>query len=265
MANAIACGTSGYPEADLDRVLLGLAKAGFHYVELAATPSAKARIKPEEMSAADIQNFRAKLASYGLTPISVSGHSNLATPEGVSQFKARIDFAAALEVGIINTGTGHTSNTEEEDRFFELMTSDVIPFAQARGVKVALETHGGLTGTAEDCLKTLERLNSPQVGINYDPANVIYYRGVRPEQDLPLIAAQVIHFHLKDQRGGQGLLTFPVLGEGEIDFAQLRDTLAQVGYQGPYSAELELHEPLTPAGEDEARLRTRQYMEKLLA
>src|SRR5262249_11307012 len=158
-------------------------------------------------------------------PVSVSGHSDLAKPEGVAFFKTRIDFAAALEVGIINTGVGHPANAAEEDDFFRMMKAEVIPFAQARGVKIALETHGGLTGTAPDCLKTLERLDSPQVGINYDPANVIYYRGVRPEQDLPLIASQVIHVHWKDQLGGQGKLVFPVLGEGDVDFPLLRDIL----------------------------------------
>src|SRR6476620_11789499 len=116
MANEIACGTGGYAGYDLDRVLLGLSKAGFHFVELSVIPSPKSRIKPEEMTADDIKRFRSKLAGYDLTPVSVSGHSDLAQPEGVAFFKARIAFAAALEVAIINTGTGHTSSTEEEDR-----------------------------------------------------------------------------------------------------------------------------------------------------
>jgi L-ribulose-5-phosphate 3-epimerase len=145
------------------------------------------------------------------------------------------------------------------------MKDDVIPHAQARGIKIALETHGGLTGTAQDCLRTLERLGSDQVGINYDPANVSYYRGVRPEQDIEQIAAHVIHVHLKGKIGGEGSLTFPVLGEGEIDFPHLIKTLAGVGYQGPYSAELELEGPLTVEEEDDARVRTRRYMEQLLS
>jgi sugar phosphate isomerase/epimerase len=245
-------------------VLLGLSRAGFSYVELSVIPSSKSRILPEQMSADDVKRLQAQLAFYGLTPVSLSGHSDLARPEGVEHFKTRIDFAATLGVEIVNTGTGHTTNSEEEDRFFALMKDDVILHAQARGVKIALETHGGLTGTAQDCLRTLEKLGSDQVGINYDPANVIYYRGVRPEQDIAQIAAHVIHVHLKDKRGGQGTLEFPVLGEGEIDFPHLIKTLAGAGYKGPYSAELELEGPLTVEEEDEARIRTRQYMELLI-
>lgn len=264
MENKIACASGGYAGQDLDRVLLGLAKAGFSYVELSVTPSPKSRILPEQMSSDDVKRLQAQLAGYGLTPVSISGHSDLARPEGVEYFKTRIDFAAALGVNIVNTGTGHTTNSEEEDRFFTLMKDDVIPHAQARGVKIALETHGGLTGTAQDCLRTLERLGSDQIGINYDPANVVYYRGVRPEQDIEQIAAHVIHVHLKDKRGGQGILEFPVLGQGEINFPHLLEVLADVGYQGPYSAELELEGPLTAEEEDEARVRTRQYMELLV-
>jgi sugar phosphate isomerase/epimerase len=250
---------------DLDRVLLGLSTAGFRYVELFVIPSPKSRIIPEQMSQDDVKRLRSQLAGYSLTPVSISAHSDLARPEGVSHFKARIDFAAALEVEIVNTGTGHTESSADEEQFVALMKDEVIPYAKARNVKIALETHGGMTGTAQDCLRTLGRLDSAQVGINYDPANVIYYRGVRPEQDIAQIAAHIIHVHMKDQRGGQGVADFPPLGEGEIDFARLLEILARAGYRGPISAELELKGTLTAEAEDEVRRRSHQFMEQLIA
>ena len=264
MDNKIACTTGGYGNCDLDRVLLGLATAGFGYVELGVTPSAKRRISPEQMDAAAIRDFQAKLAHYALTPVSVSGHSDLAQPAGVEHFKTRIDFAVALGVTIINTGTGHTVSPADEARFFAHMTETIIPYAAARGVKIALETHGGLTGTAEDCWQTLQKLDSAWVGINYDPANVLYYRGVRPEIDLHKIAPHVIHFHLKDQHGGQNVDDFPPLGEGDIDFAVLVDELRQVNYTGPFSIELETKGINDPATEDEIRRNCRQFTEKLI-
>jgi sugar phosphate isomerase/epimerase len=265
MNNPIACTTGGYPGHDLDRVLLGLSKAGFRHVELSAIPSPRSRIIPEQMNADDIRRFQEKLAGYGLTPVSVSGHADLAQPEGVAQFKARIEFAAALGVRIINTGTGHTPARADEDRFFTFMKNDLLPYAADRGVTIALETHGGLTGTAEDCLKTLHRLDSTGVGINYDPANVIYYRGVRPETDIVKLAPHVIHVHVKDQRGGQGVDDFPLPGTGEIDFAVIIAVLAQAGYAGPLSVELELKQVGNTVEEDEIRLHCRQFVEQLVA
>ena len=265
MNNPIACTTGGYPGSDLERVLQGISGAGFRSVELSAIPSPRSRIIPEQMSASDLQQFQTRLAGLSLTPVSVSGHADLAQSQGVAQFKRRIEFAAALGVGIVNTGTGHTNTAEDEERFFHWMQSEVIPFAAAHQVKIALETHGGLTGTADDCLKTLERLASPWVGINYDPANVIYYRGVRPESDIRKVAAHVIHVHLKDQHGGQGVDEFPPLGEGDIDFGAIVNTLNEVGYRGPYSVELEVKNVAGPAEEDALRRQCYQFVERLLA
>jgi sugar phosphate isomerase/epimerase len=144
MENKIACATGGYAGHYLDRVLQGLSAAGFRYVELSVIPSPHSRIIPEQMSDHDVKQLRTQLAGYGLTPVSISGHSDLARQEGVDHFKRRLDLAAALEVDIVNTGTGHTSSADEEDRFFAFMKDEVIPYAHARGVKIALETHGGL-------------------------------------------------------------------------------------------------------------------------
>jgi|YNPNPStandDraft_1061719.scaffolds.fasta_scaffold74342_2 L-ribulose-5-phosphate 3-epimerase len=264
MYSVIACGTTGYPGCGLDRVFAGLASAGFRYVELAAIPSPQARIPVEAMDAAQIQGLRNQLASHGLTAVSLSGHSDLIQPEGVAHLKARIDFAAALGVTIVNTGAGHAESKADEERFFAHMTQEIIPYAAARGVKIALETHGGLTGTAEDCLRTLDRLGSPWVGINYDPANVIYYRGVRPEEDIVRVAAHVIHVHLKDKRGDRGVYDFPLLGEGTIDFRALVATLRVAGYQGPYSAEIEVEGGPSPEEQDQMRRRTYEFMAQLL-
>src|SRR5215207_730350 len=71
MENKLACASGGYAGLDLDRVLSGISNAGFRYVELSATPSAKARISPEQMSDEDVKQFQAKLAGYGLTPVSI--------------------------------------------------------------------------------------------------------------------------------------------------------------------------------------------------
>jgi L-ribulose-5-phosphate 3-epimerase len=260
--NPIAATTGGYPGSGLDRVLLGLSRAGFRSVELFAIPGPDPRIPVERMSADDVAALRRTLAAHGLEPVSVSAHSDLAAPEGVRSFMARIAFAQALGVGIVNTGTTHGDSREETERFF-LNMEEIIPFAQGLGVRIALETHGGLTGTAQDCLRTLDRLGSDQVGINYDTANVIYYRGVRPEEDIGTIAPRIIHVHLKDKRGGRLVEDFPPLGQGTIDFAAVIAVLRKADYRGPISAEVELR---APSAEDEDRLmtRTREFMEDLL-
>lgn len=263
MDDGIACTTGGYRASSLTRVYAGLSSAGFRHVELTAVPGPKARIVPERMGPAEVEEIRKSLDAHRLRPVSMSGHCDLASLDGVRLFKARIDLAAQLGVTIINTGTSHDATPEAEERFFMNM-QDVVPYARARGIRIALETHGGLTGTASDCLRTLDRLGSEWVGINYDTANVIYYRGVRPEQDLAKVASQVIHVHLKDHRGGKRVLDFPPLGRGDIDFEAVVSTLKAAGDRGPYSAEIEFDRDLTPVDEDRAMAETFRFMQRLV-
>ena len=262
MNNKIACTTGGYQGQGLDRVFLGLSKAGFEYAELTAMPSASPRIPVDGMSEADVRALRDTMASYGLAPASISGHSDLGTEDGRRLFARRLEFAHQIGVDIVNTGAAHGDSAPEVEQFYANMR-ELVPLAQDLGIKIALETHGGMTGTAEDCLRTLDRIGSDVVGINYDTANVIYYRDVRPEEDIQLIAPRVTHVHLKDKRGGQMVWDFPPLGQGTIDFAAIVGTLTAVGYEGVYSAEVEFE---AESAEEEDRLLAgvREFMAALL-
>jgi L-ribulose-5-phosphate 3-epimerase len=268
MSNEIACTTGGYPGMDLSRVFEGLSKAGFRYVELTALPESQARIAPEHMTPEDVQALRRLMATYELTPISLSGHCDLSTFEGVELFKARIDLASELGIRIINTVTTFSESPKavEVERFFTNMWG-IIPYARERGVRIALETHGGLTATTDECLRTLERLGSDWVGINYDTANVIFFQGVRPEEDIVQIAPYVIHVHLKDSLGQEGVDDYPPLGQGNIDFKRIISVLDAAGYTGPYSAEIEFMDVYVfePQEEDLVMRHTFQFMSKLLA
>ena len=58
------------------------------------------------------------------------------------------------------------------------------------------------------------------------------------------------HFHLKDQRGGKGVLDFPVLGEGELDLPSILRDLAGSGFSGPVSMEIEFTDYEYPPWEE---------------
>lgn len=234
----ICAKTDGYAGEPNARLLTAIAAAGFRYVELDAGVSPHARYLPTQFDAAGVATVLAELQAYGLTPVSVAGHADLDTPVGVEALRQRIAFAVAVGARIVTTGTGHTEAPAAAERFFALAPTWIAD-AEAQGVTIALESHGGLTGTGAAARQTIERLASPWVRVNYDPANVIYYAGLRPEPDLPLVAPYVAHVHVKDSAGQRGAWDFPTPGQGTIDFASLFRTLRAVGYAGPYSAELE--------------------------
>ena len=111
----------------------------------------------------------------------------------------------------------------------------------------------------------MQRIGSESIKINYDTANVIFYSGLRPEEDIHFAAANVAHVHLKDKLGGKQVCNFPGLGQGDIDFTRIFDTLEQAGYQGPFSIEIELTHETERNGEliDKAFVDSLAYLRKL--
>ncbi len=108
------------------------------------------------------------------------------------------------------------------------------------GVALAMETHPNLCQNGDEMRETMEAIDHPYVGVNYDCANVYYYnRDVTAAGEIAKVAQWVKSVHLKDTDGGFESIHFPVLGEGVVDFAAVFATLAGVGFHGPYTLELE--------------------------
>lgn len=235
----IGCSTNCYHGFDLDTALKGIADAGFEYVELTSVIDYTEHVMPERMTGEDRETLITKLKKYGLSPISLSGHSNLASREGVESFKRRLDFAKDVGITVVNTGPGDVEDSAGRKRFFDFV-SEVADYAAATGVTVALETHGELMGSGKASAEIIRTINSPWILINYDTGNVIFYGGVRPEEDIRFALPYLAHIHLKDKRGGTKVWDFPPLGAGEVDFPAIFKILSEEGYEGPISVEIEV-------------------------
>jgi sugar phosphate isomerase/epimerase len=239
ITNPIGCSTNCYHGFDLTSALRGIADAGFHHVELASVRDYTEHVMPEEMSARDMERLRDMLKDYGLCPMSISGHSNLSSPEGVDNFKRRVDMAKQLGATVVNTGPGEVESPGGAEAFFHNMR-DVAHYAGQAGVTVALETHGELMGSGSTAASVIERIDSPWVRINYDTGNVIFYGGVTPGDDIGAALPYLAHIHLKDKRGGKKVWDFPPLGRGVVDFPALFSLLVREHYTGPISVEIEV-------------------------
>lgn len=87
-----------------------------------------------------------------------------------------------------------------------------------RGISVALETG---QETAATLVEMLDDLAHPNVGVNFDPANMILYAMGDPVEALRLLASRVTQIHLKDARTSKTPGTWgeevPV-GDGAVDW-----------------------------------------------
>jgi L-ribulose-5-phosphate 3-epimerase len=194
---------------------------------------------PLDATDAQIDEIKAKLNRLGLQIASLSGHSDLTTEHGVEVGKQAIDLCTRLGTSILVTAIGgHYSEDENKDAFMRHI-HDLADYAAARGITVGLEVHGDIMATGAISVPLIQEIGRPNVGINYDTANCVFYGGVQAVDDLKATLPYLVHVHLKDKIGGEREWNFPAVGEGEVDFAQVLKILDEGGYRGPLSVEIE--------------------------
>ena len=222
----------------LEEALRGLAEAGFENVEIGAVKGFLEHLDPDDLGAKQIAETRELLDRNGLRVVSMSGHAQLHTVEGARRLTNVLNAGRELGIVALNTFTGD-AETDEEVEAFLVNARTIADEAQAAGIRLCIETDSNLMPTAEIGRSVLERLGHEWVGINYDPGNVVYYAGARPEDDIGFALPFLGHVHLKDKRGGEGVLDFPAPGEGDLDLPSLLAAIEGSGFAGPVSMEIE--------------------------
>lgn len=222
----------------LEEALRGLAEAGFENVEIGAVKGFLEHLDPDDLGPAAVDATRALLDRHGLRVVSMSGHAQVHTEEGLGRLRRVLAAGRELGILVLNTFTGDAETPEERRAFVENVRR-LAEEARAAEIRLCLETDSNLLPTARAGVALLDEIGDDWIEINYDPGNVVYYTGARPEADLKEALGRIGHFHLKDQRGGKGVLDFPPLGDGEIDVAALLADLRASGFSGPVSMEIE--------------------------
>jgi L-ribulose-5-phosphate 3-epimerase len=235
MANPLAGHTNTYHTYGFEEALEGISSAGYKYVELSAVPGWTEHVDLDTPP----QEVRRKLERYGLEAVSLSGHSDLTTREGLEHGLKAVRWAADYGLPIMNTAVGGHQSADENESAFLQNIGELADAAESAGVVVALEIHGDIMASSDVTIPLLEKVDRDSVKVNYDTANVEYYSGEQAVDDLPKIAPYLAHVHLKDTVGGKGVWNFPAIGDGTVDFGRVLQILRDAGYDGPYSVELE--------------------------
>ncbi len=245
MENPLAGHTNSYHTYSFEEALTGIANAGFAHVELTAVPD-----WTDHVVLNGTDEVKRMLDGYGLTPVSLSGHSDLTTRDGLDHGVKAVRWAARYGIPIVNTAVGGHASQEESESGFLANIDELADAAEAEGIVVALEIHGDIMASGEKTVPLLEKIGRESIKVNYDTANCEYYGGVKAVDDIPKIAPYLAHVHLKETTGGKGVWNFPAVGEGSVDFAGVLRVLDEAGYTGPYAVEIEFQgEPWPPLEE----------------
>jgi sugar phosphate isomerase/epimerase len=105
--------------------------------------------------------------------------------------------------------------------------------------------------TADLLRATLDELGSPNLKVNFDPANMLLYDMGDPIRAVEILGPDIQSVHVKDARrpkvSGQWGEEVP-LGKGNVNIKKFIDALKQNGFRGPLIVEREV-------GDQAARLR----------
>lgn len=96
------------------------------------------------------------------------------------------------------------------------------------------ENHDGASLRPEVCREILQRVDRPNIRMNFDPIN-FERAGVNCRGALDMLHAFVGHVHLKGLEHGE----FCEFGVGDVDLTPVLQSLESYGYRGGFSVEYE--------------------------
>jgi sugar phosphate isomerase/epimerase len=158
----------------------------------------------------------------------------------LTHVRAGIELTARLHVPFMTFHAGFIS--EDDPELFSKMVERITTIANigaANGVTVLMETG---QETADDLAAFVTKINHQNLGINFDPANMILYGKGDPIDALRKLAAWIKHIHIKDALKAEmpGEWGSEVAwGCGDVDTDAFVQTLNDIGYTGCLAVERE--------------------------
>jgi sugar phosphate isomerase/epimerase len=161
--------------------------------------------------------------------------------ENWENIQTTAELAAKLKLKLVTFHSGFLPHEESDPAFTSLLNRLrlVADIFAAKGIDLGLETGQETAATLQSFLVKLGRIN---VGVNFDPANMILYDKGNPIESLRTLAPWLKQCHVKDAVKTRVPGTWGdevVVGTGEVDWKAFFQTLEDVKYSGHCSIERE--------------------------
>ena len=212
------------------------------------------QMESEELSY--LNKLKRHAFSKGVALISLSIHQDFVSPdeaerqEAIKHTKHCIDLAYQMGIPSIRLNSGRWNTIEsfdelmanrgveaplagytEDDAFRWCIDSikQCLPYAEEKGVLLALENHWGLTSTPEGLLRIRKAIDSPWLSILLDTGNFLE----DPYDKLAQVAPYASFVQAKTYYGGGEWYTL------DLDYERIIQLLRDANYQGYISIEFE--------------------------
>ncbi|MGR5448855.1 sugar phosphate isomerase/epimerase family protein [Vibrio sp. PNB22_2_2] len=232
----LAINTAIFDGHDLKTSLKTIESLGVNQVEFAFNQGYVGSLDSDMFSENHAQYLLSLLEKEQLTTQALGCTMNLASPSAIEDFMMRIDFAHALGVTYLNTCTGPIA-----DRHIIVENLKILAgYAKDKGCVICIENGGdhnfNAFASAHDGVRILSEVDNSALALNFDPGNsVSLVPNLSPSEEAQIALPFCRHFHVKDVQVHDDKFTFPVLGEGVINYQPIMQSLAS--RQIPFSIE----------------------------
>ena len=128
-----------------------------------------------------------------------------------------------------------TTYEQAWERSQTVIRERILPVAEKQEVVVAVEeVWNKFLLTARDFCQYIDEFKHPLVRAYFDVGNVVHY--AVPQHWIRQIGDRLAKLHLKDYTRSDGFVN---LGEGVVNWPEIRKALDEVGYRGEATVELE--------------------------
>jgi len=152
------------------------------------------------------------------------------------------DLAAELGIEVIQAHIGFIPEDRNNPDYkgLVIVLQKIADYCKENNQSFALETGQEKALVLSKFIEDVNRLN---IGVNFDPANMLLYDADDPIKALDVLGKYVIGVHCKDgkrpERKGELGKEYP-LGEGDVGIENFIEKLKKIGYTGPLTIEREI-------------------------
>ena len=270
------CDTMNYEEM-IDLV----SEAGLECVEVACWPAGKAQRRYAGVSHIDVDrvmeddDYCDHLLDYaagkGVVISSLAYYPNTMDPDpekraaAAAHLRKLILASARLGIGMVTTfiGRDQYKTIEENLEMLQEVWAPLVDFAVENKVKIGIENCPMLFGpdqwprgqnlmtTPALWRKVFEILDSPNIGINYDPSHFVWQMVdyIKPIYEFK---DRIFHVHFKDIKlyrdrlSEKGTMAYPldymspkIPGHGDVDWGKYVSAMTDIGFDGYACIEVE--------------------------
>lgn len=176
-------------------------------------------------------------ATGGLAP-------DAAWDQNWNNIQATAELAHRLGLKSLTFHAGFMPHDQTDPKYVQMREriARVADLFAKRGIGLSLETGQEEAATLASFLTGLKK---PNVGVNFDPANMILYDKGNPVEAVGILGPWIRSVHVKDARRTQKPGTWGsevVTGTGEVSWTAFFEALARVGFKGELCIEREAGE-----------------------